>query len=139
MQKLFYQIKMGVFFHFDSVFWLFVSIKGGGGCFCNYTNSLMNADLFYAHLTNTTIQNVPTPHITCTMKQNFFHKRRSFWYLCLLIPLNLLNVIFSSHNFYQEPKVALTKELVYLWYVFNDICIGANINWCHHVKWKEFN
>ena len=73
MQKLFYQIKMGVFFHFDSVFWLFVSIKGGGGCFRNYTNSLINADSFYANSKNTTFQNIPIPHLKRTLKQNFLH------------------------------------------------------------------
>ena len=31
-----------------------------------------------------------------------------------LTPLNLLNMKFGQHNFFPEPKVALTKDLVYL-------------------------
>ena len=29
----------------------------------------------------------------------------------VLISLNLLNAIFGEHNFFQEPKVALTKDI----------------------------
>ena len=39
----------------------------------NYTKSLVNADLLYANFTNTTFQKVPISHLTCTMKQKFFH------------------------------------------------------------------
>ena len=30
-----------------------------------YTNSLVNADSFYANLTNTTFQKIPIPHLKC--------------------------------------------------------------------------
>ena len=39
----------------------------------DYTNSLVNADLFYANFTNTTFQKIPIPHLTRTMKQKFLH------------------------------------------------------------------
>ena len=39
----------------------------------NYTNSLANADCFYANFTNTTFQKIPIPHLTHTMKQKFLH------------------------------------------------------------------
>ena len=35
-----------------------------------------------------------------------------------LIPFNLLNTKFGWHDFFPEPKVALTKELVYKVYLF---------------------
>ena len=38
-----------------------------------YTNSLVNADLFYANFTNMTFQMIPIPHLTRTMKQKFLH------------------------------------------------------------------
>ena len=41
--------------------------------FFNYTNSLDNADSFYAKFTNTTFQKIPIPHLTRTMKQKFLH------------------------------------------------------------------
>ena len=34
----------------------------------NYTNSLVNADWFYAKFTNTTFQKIPIPHLTHTIK-----------------------------------------------------------------------
>ena len=40
---------------------------------CSYTNSLVNADSFYANFTNTTFQKIPIPHLTRTMKQKFLH------------------------------------------------------------------
>ena len=34
-------------------------------CFSfEYTNSLVNADLFYVNFTNTTFQKIPIPHLT---------------------------------------------------------------------------
>ena len=38
-----------------------------------YTNSLVNADSFYANFTNATFQKILSPHLTCTMKQKFLH------------------------------------------------------------------
>ena len=38
-----------------------------------YTNSLVNADSFYANFTNKTFQMKPIPHLTCTMKQKVLH------------------------------------------------------------------
>ena len=38
-----------------------------------YTNSLVNADLFYANFTNTSFQKIPIPHLTCTMTQKVLH------------------------------------------------------------------
>ena len=38
-----------------------------------YTNSLVNADSFYANFNNTTFQKVPIPHLTRPMKQKFLH------------------------------------------------------------------
>ena len=38
-----------------------------------YTNSLVNANLFYANFTNTTFQKIPIPHLTRTLKQKFLH------------------------------------------------------------------
>ena len=38
-----------------------------------YTNSLVNADSFYANFTNTTFQKIPIPHLTRTMKRKFLH------------------------------------------------------------------
>ena len=35
------------------------------------------------------------------------------------VNLNLVNMIFGKHDFFPEPKVALTKELVYLHYVLS--------------------
>ena len=52
-----------------------------------YTKSLVNTNSFYKNFTNRHFQKVPIPHLTRTMKQKFLH---------------------------PEPKVALTKELVYL-------------------------
>ena len=40
---------------------------------CNWTNSLVNADSFYANFTNTTFQKIPIPYLTLTMKQKFLH------------------------------------------------------------------
>ena len=37
------------------------------------TNSLVNADSFYANFTNTTFQKIPIPHLTHTMQQKFLH------------------------------------------------------------------
>ena len=39
----------------------------------NYTNTLVNADSFYANFTNTTFQKIIIPHLTRTMKQKFLH------------------------------------------------------------------
>ena len=36
-----------------------------------YTNSLVNADSFYANFTSTTFQKIPIPHSTSTKKQIF--------------------------------------------------------------------
>ena len=47
------------------------------------------------------------------MKQKIPSLTRIFFSFYELIPFNLLNAIFGQHNFFQEPKVALTKELVY--------------------------
>ena len=38
-----------------------------------YTNSLINADSFYANFTNKTIQKIPIPHLTRPMRQKFLH------------------------------------------------------------------
>ena len=38
-----------------------------------YTNSLVNADLFYANFTNMTFQKIPFPHLTHTIKHKFLH------------------------------------------------------------------
>ena len=38
-----------------------------------YTNSLVNADLFYENFTNTTFQKIPIPHLTHIMKQKFLY------------------------------------------------------------------
>ena len=37
------------------------------------TNSLVNADSFYANFTNADFQKIPIPHLTRTMKQKFLH------------------------------------------------------------------
>ena len=37
------------------------------------TNSLVNADSFYANFTNTTFQKIPIPHLTRPMRQKFLH------------------------------------------------------------------
>ena len=47
------------------------------------------------------------------MKQIFLHYLTQIFFIFYeLIPLNLLNTKFSSHNFFPEPEIALTKELV---------------------------
>ena len=38
-----------------------------------YTNSLVNADWFYANFTNTTFHKIPIPHLIRTMKQKSLH------------------------------------------------------------------
>ena len=38
-----------------------------------YTNSLVNADSFYANFTNMTFQKIPIPHLTRSMKQKILH------------------------------------------------------------------
>ena len=39
-----------------------------------YTNSMVNANPFYANFTNTTFQKIPIPHLhVSTMKQKFLH------------------------------------------------------------------
>ena len=40
----------------------------------NYTNSLVNADSFYANITNMTFQKIPSPHLTrmTYYETNFF-------------------------------------------------------------------
>ena len=39
----------------------------------NYTKSLVNANPFYPNFTNTHFQKVLIPHLTCIMKQKYFH------------------------------------------------------------------
>jgi hypothetical protein len=39
----------------------------------DYTDSLVNADSFYANFTDTNFQKIPIPHIKRTMKQKFLH------------------------------------------------------------------
>ena len=56
------------------------------------------------NFTNTTFQNVPIPHLTCTMKLELSEGP---------VTPNFVNTKFSSH----EPNVALTKELVYLYLI----------------------
>ena len=34
-----------------------------------YTNFLVNSDSFYGKFTNTTFQKIPSPHLTCIVKQ----------------------------------------------------------------------
>ena len=53
-----------------------------------------------------TFQKIPIPHLSCTMKQKFLHYRGFCWIL--------YEVTYTKHNFFQEPKVALTKDLVYM-------------------------
>ena len=60
-----------------------------------YTNSLVNADTFYANFTNTTFQKITIPHLTRTMKQKVLQYLDLFHQLWLLITINLLNVIFG--------------------------------------------
>ena len=74
-----------------------------------YTNSLVNVYPFYSNFTITTFQKIPIPQLTRTMKQKFLHL-----ILYELIPLNLGNTKLGKHNFFPEPKVALTKDLVYI-------------------------
>ena len=56
------------------------------------------------NFTKTTFQNVPIPHLTCTMKLELSEGP---------VTTNLVNMRFSSHEFIPEPNVALTKELAY--------------------------
>ena len=79
-----------------------------------YINSLINADLFYTNINNTTFQQIPIPHLTRTIYETEIPSLTRIFFLSYLIPLNLLNAIFGQHNFVHKPKVALTKELVYL-------------------------
>ena len=62
-----------------------------------YTNSLVNADLFYVNFTNMTFQKNPIPHLTLTMTKKFPHYYMFYFILYELIPLNLVNTIFSQN------------------------------------------
>ena len=61
-----------------------------------------------------TFQKIPIPHLTRTMKQKFLHQHTNPFMLHWLFNTILVNSNFASLNFFAEPKVALSKELVYI-------------------------
>ena len=71
-------------------------------------NSLVNTDSFYTKFTNTTFQKVHIPHLTHT-----YYEIGVKWKYEVTV-INLFNTNLVNMIFFPEPKVALTKELVYL-------------------------
>ena len=68
-----------------------------------YSNSLVNADSFYANFNNKTFQKIHIPHLTNTMKQNFPLLMRITNFFINIFPLTclmqfLVNVTFSKNQ-----------------------------------------
>ena len=93
-----------------------------------YTKSLVNTISFYTNFTNPHFQKVPIPHLTRTKTE-----------IPSLTRISLHGVLtnLGNMNFFQEPKVALTKELVYVclleiggqskrWFAMNVFSVSYN-------------
>ena len=69
-----------------------------------YTNSFFNANSFYVNFTNMTFQKIPIPHLTCMYSDSF---SIAHFASCCISLLWLT-------QYFRRKKVALTKELVYI-------------------------
>ena len=76
-----------------------------------YTKSLVNTNLFY-----TNFKHALSKSSHSSLNTYYETEIPSLTRISLHVVLtNLVNMNFASHNFFPEPKVALTKELVWLY------------------------